>query len=71
MNEKCFALKNGRCRALEGNCPGYAACGFYRPRWKYELDQKKINVRLSRLPIQKQTEIADKYYKGNMPWRDD
>lgn len=71
MNEKCFAMNKGTCRVLTCNCPGYAACRFYKPRWKYEQDRKKTNLRLSRMPIQKQMEIADKYYKGNMPWRID
>ena len=64
-------MKAGNCRALTvKGCPGYARCGFYKPRWKYEQDQKKTYQRLRRLPIQKQWEIADMYYKGEMPWGD-
>ena len=69
MNEKCFAMNRGTCRALTCNCPGYAACGFYKPRWKLEKEQRLVNRRLSRMPIQKQMKIAEKYYKGEMPWR--
>ncbi len=69
MNEKCFAMKNGQCRALTGNCPGQAACKFYKPRWKLEKEQRLINRRLCGLPMEKQMQIADKYFSGEMPWR--
>jgi len=70
MNEKCFALKNGKCRALEGNCPGYAACKFYKPKWKLEKEQKQANRKLSALTMERQQHIADLYFKGRMPWRE-
>lgn len=70
MNEKCFAMKNGACRALVSNCPGYGVCGFYKPRWKYEKDRQLMNARLRVLPMDHQQEIADKYFKGAMPWRE-
>lgn len=62
-------MKNGGCRALDGNCPGYAACGFYKPCWKYEKDQRMAYGKLRALPMDRQQEIADKYFKGAMPWR--
>lgn len=70
MNERCFAMRrrNG-CGALNGNCPGYAACGFYKPRWKQEREQNRINARLSRLPMEMQYAIAEKYFEGRMPWK--
>lgn len=63
-------MKNGSCRALDGNCPGYAGCGFYKPRWKYEKDRRLMQVRLRALPLDRQQKIADKYFKGAMPWRE-
>lgn len=69
MNEKCFALqRNGKCRAVDGNCPGHAACAFYKPRWKFEKDQRLAYCKLAALPGERQREIADKYYGGRMPW---
>ena len=71
MNERCFAMqRGGKCRALTVNCPGYAACGFYKPRWKYEKDQRMAYTKLRALPMDRQQEIADKYFKGAMPWRE-
>lgn len=69
MNEKCFALqRNGKCRAVVGNCPGYGSCVFYKPRWKFEKEQRLALMKLSALPAEKQTIIADKYYGGKMLW---
>lgn len=68
MNERCFAMKCGECRVLDSKCPGYAACSFYKPKWKYEKDQRLAYVKLAALPFDRQTYIADKYFGGKMPW---
>ena len=73
MNEKCFALRKGCvCSALSvKNCVGYQNCSFYRPVWQMEQRRKKANMRLDRLPIARQLEIAAKYHHGEMPWQED
>lgn len=71
IDEKCFALSKSRdCRALEiRSCPGYKQCAFYKPRWKHERDLSRVEARFSGLSEEKQSEIANKYYHGQMPWR--
>ena len=69
MNDRCFAMHRGRCSALKVNCPGYQACRFYKPRWALEKEQRRIDQRLIRLPMEQQERIAEKYFEGRMPWR--
>ena len=70
MDERCFAMKRGQCDALSvKGCPGYAKCGFYKPRWKQRADLDGLCARLSRLPPEYQRYIAEKYYKGKMSWK--
>ena len=76
MNEKCFAMKkfmthSGNCLCLEGNCPGYAVCPFYKPVWKFQHDLEIKYAKLAALPERRQQHIAYKYYHGLMPWRRD
>ena len=71
MNEKCFAMHKGNvCGALTvKSCLGYGRCPFYKPRWMFEHDRDRLNVKLRSLPEVQQQDIADKYYNGNRPWR--
>ena len=70
MSDKCFALRaRGVCGALSGNCPGFAACAFYKPKRRQEADQRHANERLRRLPPETQQRIAEKYFSGEMPGR--
>ena len=72
MNDKCFALRaRGVCGALNGSCPGYEGCAFYKPKRRQEEDQRQVDARLRRLPRETQQLIADKYFNGDMPWRGD
>ena len=76
MNEKCFALKKvktrtGNCACREGNCTGYSICPFYKPVWKFQRGLELKYAKLSALPEAKQRHIANKYYRGLMPWRRD
>ena len=72
MNEKCFARqKNGACAAVTCNCPGYAACVFYKPMWRWKQDQEAHARMLRRLSEERQVCIAEKYYRGRMPWREE
>lgn len=80
MNEKCFGLKvsnKGRtvCSVREVNpgkgspqCIGYQQCPFYKPKWKHDQSRKKALQRISKLPLDVQMHIAEKYYEGEMPW---
>ena len=53
MNDKCFALRaRSTCSALRGNCPGCAACAFYKPKRQQEAEQRRANARLRRLPLE-------------------
>lgn len=69
--EKCFGMgKAGDCCVLcVRRCPGYAQCGFYKPRWRFERDQQLVNVRLRSLPRAQQAHIAEKYFGGKMAWK--
>ena len=76
MNERCFAKKKtetrtGNCLCREDNCPGYTACPFYKPVWKFEHDLERKYAMLAKLPEETQRHIAYKYYRGMMPWRRD
>ena len=69
MDERCFAMHWGECSALKVHCPGRQACAFYKPRWLMEKEQRRIYRRLNCLPMERQAQIAEKYYDGEMPWR--
>lgn len=71
MNDKCFGMNaRGNCTCLSSKaCAGFDVCPFYKSRAKAEADREKANARLRSMPAEHQTAIADKYYKGNMPWR--
>ena len=71
MNEKCFALRTGcKCNALAvKNCVGYQMCPFYRPVWLQQQRRKKVDLRLQKLSLAQQTDISEKYYHGDMPWK--
>lgn len=62
--------KNGKCRAVIGNCPGYSSCVFYKPNWKYEKDLHTVYVKLSELSAERQRIIAAQYYGGKMLWEE-
>lgn len=71
MNERCFAMRRGNvCGVLSvKGCPGYVRCPFYKPRWMFERDRDRLNVKLRSLPEGRQQDIADKYHSGNKPWK--
>ena len=77
MNEKCFALrklpgKPPACSCLDGdNCLGHTACPFYKPVWMHERDIERKYKKLASLSEHDQRRIANKYYRGLMPWRRD
>lgn len=71
MDERCYALGTaGVCRVLSVHkCEG-EACGFYKPRWRFESGLRLADARLCRLPAEQQVQIAEKYYAGQMPWKE-
>ena len=71
---KCFALSSNKlkCRALEQMyCCGYMNCPFYKPMWKQEEEIEESYERFRRMTEAEQRSIANKYYDGEMPWRDE
>lgn len=70
MSERCFALRvNGKCSAQKGGCTGRAGCAFFKTVRQLKEEQRRVNARLSGLPLEEQLYIADKYFGGTMPWR--
>lgn len=71
MDERCFALGSARvCRILTVyECKG-EECPFFKTKSKFDSKQRLANIRLRRLPQEQQTHIADKYYSGQMPWKE-
>ena len=70
-DKQCFAINDkGKCGATAGgSCAGYGNCPLYKPRWLQQLDLKQAHARLRALPEDTQMDIAEKYYRGKMPWR--
>ncbi len=71
MNKMCFAMDaDHECTVLEKRkCVGFTSCVFYKTCEKAQKDAERANERISALPMENQQVIADKYYKGKMPWR--
>ena len=67
--ENCVSFLGGRgCKRLKvKTCIG-TDCSFYRDAVKEKMEQEKADARLRSLPAEVQQHIADKYYKGKMPW---
>ena len=75
MAEMCFALKmthKGRlafkatvndCDVQDGECP------FYKTPIQHMASNERCYMRIASLPAYQQQAIADKYYRGEMPWR--
>lgn len=67
--KKRFAMEKKTCQAtsawVKQQCSN---CAFYKTQ--AELDESRLvaNMRLASLPKEHQIQIADKYYKGEMPW---
>lgn len=72
MKDKCFGMNvRGNCTCLASKeCVGFDVCPFYKSRAKAEADREKADARLRSLSAEHQTAIADKYYRGMMPWRE-
>ena len=71
MDRKCFALsEENQCNALTvETCPG-STCSFYNTNEQHNESCKKAEDRLAGLNKDRQRYIADKYFKGQMPWQE-
>ena len=76
--ETCFAYippeERGRssnyvCKAIDGGCPGFDKCSFYKPISKHILDVQKVYERINTFTPVQQIAIAEKHYDGKMPWK--
>ena len=72
MPEACFSLRwDGGCRALNvRGCSSQGSCPFFMTLLEHEEDLEAASVRLRVLPEEVQRDIAWKYHKGRMPWRE-
>ena len=66
--ETCFAMKMGKCGAMEKGCPGYEVCPFYKTQAQSDEDRRKAFERIAGLPLPRQSYIAETYYNGRYPW---
>lgn len=57
----CELMKSCRCRG--------GTCSFRKTAAQSKQSDRKWRSRMSSLPDEQQSEIAKKYYGGNMPWK--
>lgn len=63
----CMHDRDPVCKALNvRNCPG---CRFWITGGQQMDSEEKANERLRTLLTEHQRYVADKYYKGRMPWQ--
>jgi hypothetical protein len=69
MNIKCFgANRKNNCEVLVvGKCPG-DSCSFFKTKAEYRSGRLKAFRRLAGLDKEYQLCIAEKYYRGKLPW---
>lgn len=66
------ADRENNCNAMDDSfvCRG-RACHFYVPKPFARLNRIDSFKRISELPYEHQLCIAEKYYAGNMPWKEE
>ena len=69
MNNKCFGArgKNGCEILVLKKCPG-DSCSFFKTKAEYRSGRLKAFRRLAGLDKEYQLCIAEKYYRGKLPW---
>ena len=67
----CFGWDGKECQATITTCALGDQCPFYKKMSDHIKSCEDAYKRISKLPEEKQTEIADKYYGGAMPWKDE
>ena len=67
---RCIMRGKSGCVGLElDECP--PRCPFYKDSEGWQQSEQKAYNRIRSLPADKQQEIANKYYGGEMPWMED
>ena len=68
---ECIHYTVRACRALKRTpCEKYCKkCNFRQDKEQAEASEQKARARLMSLPAEYQKAIAEKYYRGEMPWR--
>ena len=69
-NPNCAFLKGGTCRVLINPKPCGVACAFYKTWVELAESNARSAARLRGLEPYEQLVIAEKYYGGDMPWRE-
>ena len=63
----CFASSPRRCKILTViNC---GSCSFFKTEAQQDADKASAHRRLAALDEAMQTHIAERYYRGKMPWQ--
>lgn len=66
----CVFNRRHECSALTRMlCRNGGACPLYKTEADVQRDHEKTVERLCSLPEEKQTEIADRLFAGNRPWK--
>jgi len=74
MNISCFACVAGECLALDPAPCLYKRprpCPFFKTRARIDREQQWIYAQHAAKPAEQQRYIADKYYNGTMPWKEE
>lgn len=67
---RCIMRSKSGCVGLElDECP--PRCPFYKDSEGRQQSEQKAYNSIRSLPADKQQEIANKYYGGEMPWMED
>jgi len=68
-----FNIENGRfmCIATTNETCDGVECTFHRTAKAQRASLGQAHARLRSLPEEAQVSIADTYYDGKMPWRED
>ena len=66
---ECFANRNGaRCKIMQSEiCEGI--CSFFKTKKALKQDRTQAFIRLAGLPAEHQSCIAEKYFNGKQPWK--
>lgn len=63
---ECFALRKGRCTALNvKKCEG-SSCSFYKTEQQFNADREKSIKRIGSLDQVTQSHISETYYGGKL-----
>lgn len=70
MENKCYAcFGQKQCKILHVKKCTSSRCSFFKTTEHHQESFKMANARLASLDKEQQKYIAQKYYKGKMPWQ--